>query len=834
MSNDTTNKSNPMSSKNNNNNRNPKNHRKKYPQRRRPPPETAPTTTTSSTSTTNMEEKEEENEDTATCLICYGELKHVGLVKCGHDDICGMCHLRLRFLHDDLLCPVCKTSNEHVIVISNTSSRTAKFEDYPVWNDNDIGPQFTFDKNMFFQHAYYKEQVKPLFSLSCTACPDFTNQEDTYICQEVPTAAGKKASSNKNQKKKRLTALDALQQHLRAQHSPSLSLCILCVEHKVDFISRLPYRTAGQLKQHNNDKKRGHPICQFCAPKRFFDLQALHTHLNKEHYKCHICEQQNLSDQFYKSYTSLQRHFEKSHFPCPHPNCVEARFVVFSNELDLQAHLRTIHNDHSTYGKNTKINLEFRIRRSTDIEQPNNNNNNNDSGNSNYNIDGQVFVPDSLSRQQQENEPVITHAAHAQRTAELRQEAQRIRSNQEQAQAFPSLSTNTNTTTAGLVGWNSNMVRANQSSRMSRENFPSLPTTNSSTTRTNIKTPMRNVPTNSLASMRLGHRPQYPSSSSSTTSWSSSKPPSSLTSNSVTSTATTVPRSNTTIASRVATSTMNNRSNLAANNFPSLPTTTKATIATNKKTTTQSLASKLLKQQQQPTPPTTKLASWGANTKTSETRNSTKNLTLSNFPTLPAKTKKSSTKKSLNVNQDYAAAEAFFSKQQQLNTNKMNNHSELVRTSVAKGALSSTMAMPSSSIVTQQQDNRKMAAKSKPTNKQIASTKDNKHYPSLTTPASGKELVTEMKSTMGPTKYKQLKKWTQQLAQQNINGQFYIDNACTLFDDGILDDLFWNYIPPLLQSCPSHTAQQALSYMENLRFAQVLQQREYSSHRTIA
>ena len=187
----------------------------------------------------------------------------------------------------------------------------------------------------------------------------------------------------------------------------------------------------------------------------------------------------------------------------------------------------------------------------------------------------------------------------------------------------------------------------------------------------------------------------------------------------------------------------------------------------------------------------------------------------------------------MNVNQDYAAAEAFFNKQQQLKKNKANNDSDWLQTSVARGALSSTMAASSSSIVKQQQqDDRKMAAKSKTTNKQIASTKDNKHYPSLTAPASGKELLAEMKSTMGPTKYKQLKKLTQQLAQQNINGQHYIDNACTLFDDGILDDLFWNYIPPLLQSCPSHTAQQALTYMESLRFAQVLQQREYSSHHT--
>lgn len=31
-------------------------------------------------------------------------------------------------------------------------------------------------------------------------------------------------------------------------------------------------------------------------------------------------------------------HFRSRHFPCTHPECVERRFVVFSNETDLRHH----------------------------------------------------------------------------------------------------------------------------------------------------------------------------------------------------------------------------------------------------------------------------------------------------------------------------------------------------------------------------------------------------------------------------------------------------------------------------------------------------------------
>ena len=49
------------------------------------------------------------------CLVCYSHLEYPTLTPCGHDEVCGTCHLRLRFLHGDKKCPMCKSLNEQLI-----------------------------------------------------------------------------------------------------------------------------------------------------------------------------------------------------------------------------------------------------------------------------------------------------------------------------------------------------------------------------------------------------------------------------------------------------------------------------------------------------------------------------------------------------------------------------------------------------------------------------------------------------------------------------------------------------------------------------------------------
>jgi len=115
--------------------------------------------------------------------------------------------------------------------------------------------------------------------------------------------------------------------------------------------------------------------------------------------------------------------------------------------------------------------------------------------------DREVFVPDSLPGQngevRQTNKPQITHTPHAQRTAQFRQEAARIRESQHIAsnntsEAFPSLSESRNNSDNNLIGWSSQarstIARPRTDPRsMTEENFPSLGGSGSSNSRSKTK-----------------------------------------------------------------------------------------------------------------------------------------------------------------------------------------------------------------------------------------------------------------------------------------------------------------------------------------------------------
>ena len=118
------------------------------------------------------------------CLVCYSDLTVRGKLDCGHDDICGVCHLRMRFLHDDKKCPICKQENDKVIVDEDPQK---KFRDYPQWGD-EIGAGFMYraDVGMFFQQDYYDQEIVPLFAYACNKC-DFKVDETTKNTSKTTT-----------------------------------------------------------------------------------------------------------------------------------------------------------------------------------------------------------------------------------------------------------------------------------------------------------------------------------------------------------------------------------------------------------------------------------------------------------------------------------------------------------------------------------------------------------------------------------------------------------------------------------------------------------------------
>ena len=387
------------------------------------------------------------------CLVCYDDDVPMTLTPCGHNGTCGVCHFRLRQLHNDQSCPICKKTNEQVVVVDPNDTEKS-FADYSIWGD-DLGPNFHYHEpaGMFFPISYFETDIRPLLGYPCGTC-DFDGATTALTTNKPP--------------------LRALQDHLRVQHRQAL--CQLCVDHHRDFVARLTRHSPSQLQQHLAEQ---HALCQFCRPKRFYDLTALHQHLNRDHYKCHVCEKQDdLPNQFFRDYKSLERHFDRFHFLCNDVQCLQARFVVFGSELDLVHHERHVHGGVSSAHK--KIQLDFKVRRSQEAPPS--------AQDFDYDLDGQAFVPAALPTTSNDT---ALHPAHVARTQALQAHAASLRPTTEQ---FPTLAAAAPTNNL-RVGWTGKLkTQSAPVGTVTNEDFPSLvaPQRHRTVTQTRKKAPTLN------------------------------------------------------------------------------------------------------------------------------------------------------------------------------------------------------------------------------------------------------------------------------------------------------------------------------------------------------
>jgi hypothetical protein len=564
-----------------------------------------------------------------------------------------------------------------------------------------------------------------------------------------------------------------LEDHLKTEHR--LQMCRLCIDHKRDFVARLPRMTQNQLQHHLKKGDgptsgfSGHPICEFCRPKRFYDLNYLHQHLHKEHYKCHICEKQGKDNQWFKNYKSMEKHFDRQHFLCHDVQCLQARFMVFENELDLRAHEMSTHGGTST--GSTKINLEFRTRRAgydgsgvgEQQEAPSD-------SDFNFDLDGQAFVPEALPNQGSNTNTTANsassrsgaqlHPLHVQRTEELRAHAAAVRQQQAleaQGELFPSLqaAAPASGSNAPLVGWTTGTVlqKVNRNGanvgRVTAESFPALP--NSAHAEANAK---KKAMKGSLGATRR----QFAAMSTTA----SQAPQASWGGGNVASVAAAA-MGTTTRPTAPAAASFNRQSNLTADNFPSLgplagtrPAPYAAANALSKKNLQRAAA-----------PPSIDSASA--------------------FPSMP----------SANIN------------------NRANRN--LKPTSAQPPSLNSTIdfpSPPSGSTSAHSAMRQHILGDSKAP----APRTDNVLQVNAPIGSAAKATVEDMKASLGPNKYKQLKRLTKEFATSQLSPEGYVDQSAALFDRGYADTAFWSCFPSLLESCPNQDAStHALRYLTSLR-----------------
>ncbi|KAJ1957283.1 hypothetical protein EC988_000909 [Linderina pennispora] len=250
-------------------------------------------------------DSEDEDDDEDVCFICADPVEFYAIGECDHRT-CYLCNLRLRALFKSKACPYCKTDSEQVIYTRNAETPYAELSTHSFpYHDEKLS--IKFDSKDAYDKAMYALQFN---------CPQ---RRCHYVDQ---------------------TGWQGLKDHARQQHS--LMFCDLCLKNKMSFAHEHKLFTKSQLRTHNSRGDSsgfpGHPMCEFCRTS-FYDNDQLFDHCRKKHEQCFICVQSGAGRQVYfKNYQTLEDHFNTDHFPCRQQTCIDRKFVVFGNELDLQAH----------------------------------------------------------------------------------------------------------------------------------------------------------------------------------------------------------------------------------------------------------------------------------------------------------------------------------------------------------------------------------------------------------------------------------------------------------------------------------------------------------------
>lgn len=245
------------------------------------------------------------------CIICAEPILFSAVSPC-NNVTCHRCCLRQRSLYDRKTCLVCRTDHEDVIFTSVKTEDDSRYDDF----FDSSRSYFDAKYAIHFTSSEVKEKVLSLLQIECPECHE------------------------------QLSLLDSLLRHAKDTHTKNY--CDICATHKKAFVSELKMYNQKQLQKHLNegdsDGFSGHPRCKFCRSKRFYSEDELAIHIREHHERCHMCDQDiPMFREYFRNYDDLYNHFRNVHYVCGIPLCVEKRFVVFREDLDLTAHMLKEH-----------------------------------------------------------------------------------------------------------------------------------------------------------------------------------------------------------------------------------------------------------------------------------------------------------------------------------------------------------------------------------------------------------------------------------------------------------------------------------------------------------
>ncbi|KAJ5584717.1 uncharacterized protein N7459_004517 [Penicillium hispanicum] len=274
--------------------------------------ESQPPSTTATVTTKPLPAATDDADDGEICFICASTVEHTSVSPCNHRT-CHICALRLRALYKNKGCAHCRTESSFVIF---TDDPVRRFEDFQKQDfartDDNLGIQY--EKDDIFEDTVLLLRYN---------CPD---EDCDVACLGWPD----------------------LHRHVKSKHGKVM--CDLCTRNKKVFTHEHTLFTTAELRKHEkhgDDKPgaidqsgfKGHPECGFCR-QRFYGDDELYAHCRDRHERCYICDRQSShrQQQYYIDYSALEHHFQKDHFLCLDPDCLEKKFVVFESNMDLKAH----------------------------------------------------------------------------------------------------------------------------------------------------------------------------------------------------------------------------------------------------------------------------------------------------------------------------------------------------------------------------------------------------------------------------------------------------------------------------------------------------------------
>uniref|UniRef100_A0A0G4GHI6 C2H2-type domain-containing protein n=1 Tax=Chromera velia CCMP2878 TaxID=1169474 RepID=A0A0G4GHI6_9ALVE len=310
------------------------------------------------------------------CLICCDPIDTYCIPQCDHCETCALCSTRMRDLMRDLRCIACQVESESVVY----SKKRRPFADFGIYGKVATKAELFYDEATaaFFSDRDHLEAAQSLSERTCNVCTEAvavsaatkssssqsvveggaeTENADTDLeGGTLSSSSGKRATKNKDRKKKQVGVMDpevdefrnmeALQTHLKDKHR--LSFCPLCLEHRKVFLQEQTLFKQNELQQHlkKGDPAsgfKGHPYCKFCKQHYFGDTE-LGQHLRRDHFNCFVCvEEGRNANVFFADYQSLELHFDAEHFCCEEPECRLQKFVVFSSGAALRSHMEEVH-----------------------------------------------------------------------------------------------------------------------------------------------------------------------------------------------------------------------------------------------------------------------------------------------------------------------------------------------------------------------------------------------------------------------------------------------------------------------------------------------------------